>query len=334
MVPGALLSLLLAGGALAAHHAPHKQAIGARGFTPQILNVDLSSKPSDFAPSAMRQRVLDRRDAGQPLPDPALVELEEQNQAQQVQLAAEAQQLQSREADIGKLTQALTSDSASLARVASTLGLPKDRLAAGPPVAQKGVGALLPADQSAITAGHTPAAAARPIISTPQQLEALVKQYIDLPCPLPAGDARCGRAVDHAKAELARGHGLDADRPDAAPVLAPAVNQPFGPTDVGLEPLEPVNGQLMHFHEGIDLAGNYDDPVLAAASGTVVFAGIIPSGALTVEIAHAGGLHTLYLHEDALLVQQGQHVQKGQVIGLVGTTGMATGPHLHFQIND
>ena len=329
-VPGVLLAVLLAISAVLAHAAMRPPLVDV--VTPSLI--DVLPPPDDVAPSAMRQQMQDRRDAGQPRPDPGVVELQEEKQAQAVTLEQQLklssqyfQEIQSRDTDISKLNQ-------QLATLAAQLGLPKNRLAPPPSAGPKGVGGLLTTDQAALPAAGPVAAPAGKVVTSLSDLVALVKQYLALPCPLPAGDPRCGQAVDHARAELARGHGLDLSRPDAAPVLNVSVNQPFGPTDLDLEPLELVNGELVHFHEGVDLAANYDEPVMAAASGTVVFAGEIPSGALTVEIAHAGGIHTLYLHEEQLLVQQGQQVQKGQIIGLVGATGNATGPHLHFQMQD
>jgi murein DD-endopeptidase MepM/ murein hydrolase activator NlpD len=331
LVPGVLLAVLLAISVVLVHATPARPPL-VGVVTPSLI--DVLPPPDDVAPSPMRQQVQDRRSAGQPLPDAGVVELQEENQAQAVALEQQLklsskyfQEIQSRDADISKLNQ-------QLAALAAQLGLPKDRLAPPPPAGPKGVGGLLATDQAALPSASAAPAPSGRVVTSLSDLVALVKQYLSLPCPLPAGDPRCGQAVDHARAELARGHGLDANRPDAAPVLNVAVAQPFGPTDVDLEPLEPVNGELVHFHEGVDLAANYDEPVMAAASGTVVFAGTIPSGALTVEIAHAGGIHSLYLHEDQLLVQQGQQVQKGQIIGLVGATGMATGPHVHFQLQD
>lgn len=330
-VPAGLLVVLLWVSLLLVHQTRHSAPPAP------IIPVaqDLSSTPYDFAPSPMRQKVLDRRAAGLPLPNPGVVELEVENRQQALDLQHELQlsstyfhEIQSRDTDISTLN-------SQLATIASQLGLPKDRLASPAPSAQKAVGALLPSDQTALSSvpALAPAAAGAKVASL-GDLVNMVKQYLNLPCPLPAGDPRCAQAVNHAKAELARGHGLDLNRPDAYPTLEVNLTQPFGPTDEELEPLEQVNGQMVHFHEGMDLAAQYDEPVMAAASGTVVFAGVIPSGAQTVEIAHAGGLHSLYLHEDQLLVQQGQKVQKGQIIGLVGATGMATGPHVHFQLQD
>lgn len=332
VLAGVLLTFLFVGWFLAGHrqngHTAVTQATGAPGFARSgTSSLELSPTPDDFAPSLFRQRVLDRRASGQPLPDPGVIALQEGLQDRQALNSKYFQEILSRDA-------AIQADRAQLASLAQQLGLPRDRLANPAPPSQEGVGAMLPADHAALANAPLPAAAIGGSVASLGDLQKLVTSYLSLPCPLPTGDERCGQAVDHARSELARGHGLDLNRPDATPTLNVDIAQPFGPTDLDLEPIEQVDGQLVHFHEGVDLDANYDEPVLAAASGTVVFAGVIPSGALTVEIAHAGGLHTLYLHEDELLVQQGQQVQKGQIIGLVGASGLATGPHVHFQVND
>lgn len=303
--------------------------------------IKLQPTPYDYQPSHFRQVVLEQRSSGQMLPNPGVIELESEKRQQDLELRQQQalaeqyyQEIRRRDDDISKLNQALQSESAGLSQIATQLGLPKDQLAAPKPASPGSVGAFGPADQVALSAAHQAPPAGAKIVSSPQELAGMIKAYLTLPCPLPAGDSLCGQAVDHAREELARGHGLDVNKPDARPVLALDVAQPFGPTELAMEPLENVEGKLVHFHDGVDLAANSGEPVMAAASGTVTFAGFLPSGAQTVEITHAGGMKTLYLHESQLLVQQGQHVQKGQVIGLVGMTGMATGPHLHFTVQD
>ncbi|TML65059.1 MAG: M23 family metallopeptidase, partial [Actinobacteria bacterium] len=83
---------------------------------------------------------------------------------------------------------------------------------------------------------------------------------------------------------------------------------------------------------GIDLAAGMGDPIHAAANGVVVFAGPRGGYGLATLIDHGGSLATLYAHQSQILVSAGQHVVRGQVIGLVGATGYATGPHLHFEV--
>jgi murein DD-endopeptidase MepM/ murein hydrolase activator NlpD len=84
---------------------------------------------------------------------------------------------------------------------------------------------------------------------------------------------------------------------------------------------------------GIDINAPYV-PVVAAAAGQVVFAGGDPccSYGLYVEISHGDGYSTLYAHLDSISVALGEFVEQGQVIGISGRTGHATGPHVHFEI--
>lgn len=85
-------------------------------------------------------------------------------------------------------------------------------------------------------------------------------------------------------------------------------------------------------HYGIDIGASYGTNVLAADSGTVVTATYSSSYGNYVLINHGGGNMTLYAHMSKLNVSAGQSVSQGQVIGLIGSTGVSTGPHLHFEI--
>ena len=108
------------------------------------------------------------------------------------------------------------------------------------------------------------------------------------------------------------------------------ISQGFGPTTLWFEP---AFGGFAHFHTGIDLVEPLGSPVLAADDGVVVLVGSGTTGyGNFVVIAHAGGLDTLYGHLSAALVAPGQTVQQGQTIGLEGSTGNSTGPHLHFEL--
>jgi murein DD-endopeptidase MepM/ murein hydrolase activator NlpD len=86
------------------------------------------------------------------------------------------------------------------------------------------------------------------------------------------------------------------------------------------------------YHEGVDLVADYGEPVRAAAAGTVVAAGYDGGFGNKVDIDHGNGYHTYYAHLSRIDVQPGQYVMKAQHVGLVGATGDATGPHLHYQI--
>lgn len=83
-------------------------------------------------------------------------------------------------------------------------------------------------------------------------------------------------------------------------------------------------------HMGVDLVTNYGAPVKSVADGRVVEAGWCGELGRCVRIAHAHNIATVYGHLARVNVAQGEHVQIGQVIGLVGSSGLSTGPHLHF----
>jgi murein DD-endopeptidase MepM/ murein hydrolase activator NlpD len=95
--------------------------------------------------------------------------------------------------------------------------------------------------------------------------------------------------------------------------------------------VHPVTGQV-RFHQGTDLAAPEGTPVVAAFSGRVEIAGWLGGYGLIVVISHGDTHETRYAHLSEVLVKQGQVVKQGNVIGLVGSTGLATGPHLHFEI--
>ncbi|HBE77662.1 MAG TPA: hypothetical protein DDW65_07725 [Firmicutes bacterium] len=86
------------------------------------------------------------------------------------------------------------------------------------------------------------------------------------------------------------------------------------------------------YHTGIDIAAEYGTPIMAADSGIVIFAGFNGGYGKMLLIDHGSGFSTLYGHTSVLLVDKGQTVVKGQIVAKIGTTGLSTGPHLHFEI--
>jgi murein DD-endopeptidase MepM/ murein hydrolase activator NlpD len=108
------------------------------------------------------------------------------------------------------------------------------------------------------------------------------------------------------------------------------LSQGFGPTTYWFEP--PYAG-YPHFHTGLDMVEPFGSPVYAADDGLVALVGGSSSGyGNYVVIAHAGGFDTLYGHLSTALVKPGQTVTQGTVVGLEGSTGNSTGPHLHFEL--
>jgi murein DD-endopeptidase MepM/ murein hydrolase activator NlpD len=95
--------------------------------------------------------------------------------------------------------------------------------------------------------------------------------------------------------------------------------------------VDPLTGERRR-HAGIDLAADKGRVVSAAAAGWVVRAGFTGGYGLLVEVRHAGDVTTRYGHLSAILCAPGDRVDPGQPLGLVGRTGRATGPHLHFEV--
>lgn len=87
-------------------------------------------------------------------------------------------------------------------------------------------------------------------------------------------------------------------------------------------------------HDGIDIAAPEGTPVLAAAAGTVIYAGEQAGYGAIAILKHEGGLVTLYAHNARLLVREGDRVKRGEPVARVGQTGKTTGPHLHFEVRD
>ncbi len=109
------------------------------------------------------------------------------------------------------------------------------------------------------------------------------------------------------------------------PVRGHAINSPFG--------LRRLPGEAARNHAGVDIAAPRGTGVYVAAEGSVLRTGYEPAGyGRFVEIRHPNGMTTLYGHLSRLDVASGDAVEAGARIGLVGSTGRSTGPHLHFEV--
>ena len=110
--------------------------------------------------------------------------------------------------------------------------------------------------------------------------------------------------------------------PFLRPILSEVVG-PFGRRSI-------INNQPRARHSGIDLKAERGDPIRAINNGQVVLTVDHFFSGISVVIDHGGGIQSMYFHLDRIMVQKGQMVTKGRVIGLAGSTGRASGPHLHW----
>ena len=111
----------------------------------------------------------------------------------------------------------------------------------------------------------------------------------------------------------------------STPIPGAPITDSFGPRT------HPIFGDV-RMHNGIDFGAAEGTPIRAAADGTVVSAGAQGGYGNATVIDHGKSLATLYAHQSRMAVAAGQSVKRGQVIGYVGHTGYATGPHLHFEV--
>jgi murein DD-endopeptidase MepM/ murein hydrolase activator NlpD len=114
-------------------------------------------------------------------------------------------------------------------------------------------------------------------------------------------------------------------RPQGRPVRAGYISSYFG------RRVDPFNGEWRH-HRGLDFSGKAGTEIVSVASGVVTWSGARAGYGRMVEVTHGNGYVTRYAHNARNLVAVGDHVQKGDTIALIGSTGRATGPHLHFEV--
>jgi len=113
------------------------------------------------------------------------------------------------------------------------------------------------------------------------------------------------------------------------PTISPTVGWQTGSFEWRTDPFT----QMQQFHRGIDIAGNIGNPVVATADGIVVKTRQDKIFGRHILISHGGGLTTFYGHLNKFLVKEGQKVKRGDIIGELGNSGKATGPHVHYEVH-
>jgi murein DD-endopeptidase MepM/ murein hydrolase activator NlpD len=116
----------------------------------------------------------------------------------------------------------------------------------------------------------------------------------------------------------------------ALPALKPASGY-YSPSGFGLR-MHPILG-IFRTHQGLDIITDVGTPVYASGNGTVRMAGQSGNGyGIAIAIDHGYGYQTLYAHLSKVLVREGQHVRRGDLIGKTGKSGLVSGPHLHYEV--
>jgi lipoprotein NlpD len=179
-----------------------------------------------------------------------------------------------------------------------------------------------------------PIVSAMPPLLPGSRTLAVASGLIGIVATLACASARSARRDDAPEAAPVAQAG-----PAAEPASAPACGIPNG-EEAALALRWPVNGTVTsHFgtrgrrpHRGIDISAHAGAAVRAAAAGRVRFSSRKRNYGRVVILEHAGGYETVYAHNQDNLVVRGAHVEQGQLIAEVGSTGNAHGPHLHFEV--
>jgi murein DD-endopeptidase MepM/ murein hydrolase activator NlpD len=180
-----------------------------------------------------------------------------------------------------------------------------------------------PAAAAAAAAEPTPVSLAVADEVDPQQVKLSINQFYALRAQAMSG--RVARALESGLSPSFAGDWTElADAPSLWP-LEGRIGSSFG------ERQDPINGEGA-FHSGIDIDAPYGSPVRATADGNVTEAAMNAGYGREIVLDHGHDVMTIYGHLSAMAVVPGQHVMRGQVIGYVGQSGRATGPHLHYEV--
>jgi murein DD-endopeptidase MepM/ murein hydrolase activator NlpD len=170
-------------------------------------------------------------------------------------------------------------------------------------------------------------------------LENRVPQVLALPAPLRKGALRAlSRLLDALGEEMLRAEtaqqevvialGLQKKNLTRVPCIWPVRGEILSEFAWRSDPF----GKGREFHNGLDIKSPPGTPVACAAAGTVIYAGWMSGYGWMVDVDHGGGIVTRYGHMSKILAREGQFLSRYDTLGLVGSTGRATGPHLHYEV--
>lgn len=175
---------------------------------------------------------------------------------------------------------------------------------------------------------HPPVTQALPAIGGPLSSEIAPPQALDIYAAID----QLTRQIDDREQQFETIESIFANRRggesalfDAQPVLNPEISSYFGMR------IDPVTG-ARNMHDGIDFTGKPGTAIMAAAGGMVTYAADKQGYGRLIEINHGDDCYTRYAHSRLIFVKPGDIVKKGQVIALMGSSGRATGTHLHFEV--
>jgi hypothetical protein len=194
-----------------------------------------------------------------------------------------------------------------------------------------GLGALATPGQASVTATYTPAGGSSQA-SVTRSITIVDRdfpiEYIQL-APSTAALLAPATVQEELNRRAAVYSGYTAERLWSGPLQRPARGEITGIYGEGRS----YNGApATDYHRGTDFNGETGDPVFAAAAGRVVFTGELKVRGDAIMVNHGAGLFTAYHHLSAFHVAEGDFVTPGQQIGTIGSTGLATGPHLHWEV--
>jgi murein DD-endopeptidase MepM/ murein hydrolase activator NlpD len=199
--------------------------------------------------------------------------------------------------------------------------------------------ALAPATRAALGGFGSHSLGSRPLVTGTSGWDVAALQFLLAWHGFPSGplDGTFGARTKAALLGFQRWAGIDPIAV-AGPQTLAALRQPPPTSPVRLsapidaEPTDGFGPRGTRFHTGIDYPAPLGTPVVAARDGVVSAVGVLAGYGNVVELSHEQGVTTLYAHLSKILVEPGRRVTRGTVVGLVGQTGDATGPHLHFEL--